>query len=99
MKVYEASPKSRGEVVEIMRSFIDGEETSRDFFDGDMRNLNILESFYYLRKHEKFMDLVGHFGSFLLDSGAYTFMAGSHKGTILTKLKDVQPLRKSRPRR
>lgn len=28
------------------------------------------------------MDLVGHFGSFLLDSGAYTFMAGSHKGAI-----------------
>lgn len=82
MKVYEASPKSRGEVVEVMRSFIDGEKKSETFFEGDMRNLNILESFYYLRKHEKFMDLVGHFGSFLLDSGAYTFMAGSHKGAI-----------------
>lgn len=82
MKVYEASPKSRGEVVEVMRAFIDGEKKSETFFEGDMRNLNILESFYYLRKHENFMDLVGHFGSFLLDSGAYTFMAGSHKGSI-----------------
>lgn len=82
MKVYEASPKSRGEVVEVMRSFIDGDGKSETFFEGDMRNLNILESFYYLRKHENFMDLVGHFGSFLLDSGAYTFMAGSHKGAI-----------------
>lgn len=28
------------------------------------------------------MTLVKHFGSFLLDSGAFTFMSGSHKGGI-----------------
>ena len=55
-----------------------------DFFVGDgdstLSGINVLESYYYLRKNEDFMPLVRHFGSFLLDSGAYTFMAGSHKG-------------------
>lgn len=42
--------------------------------------VNILESYYYLKKEEKFMPLIKHFGLFLLDSGAFTFMSGSHKG-------------------
>ena len=55
-----------------------------DFFTGEnaLSGINILESFYYLRKNEEFMTLVKHFGSFLLDSGAFTFMSGSHKGGI-----------------
>lgn len=47
-----------------------------------LRNINILESFYYLKKNPEFMKLVPSFGSFLLDSGAFTFMSGSHKGAI-----------------
>lgn len=47
-----------------------------------LSSCNILESFYYLRKNEEFMALIKHFGSFLLDSGAFTFMTGAHKGAI-----------------
>lgn len=92
MKVYEASPKSRSEVVELMKVFIAGDNNKKilkekmfgsdAFFVSDMRCINILESFYYLRKNEGFMEIVKHFGSFLLDSGAFTFMSGSHKGGI-----------------
>lgn len=55
-----------------------------DFLAGEnaLKGINVLESFYYLRKNEEFMTLVKHFGSFLLDSGAFTFMSGSHKGAI-----------------
>lgn len=92
MKVYCASPNSRKEVIEAMNSFLAGDKDKimresiygADFFVGDgdstLSGINVLESYYYLRKNEDFMPLVRHFGSFLLDSGAYTFMAGSHKG-------------------
>lgn len=96
MKIYEASPRFRGEVVEAMKVFIAGDnnkkkilasklfESDDNFFAGSnaLQRINILESFYYLRKNEDFMPLVKHFGSFLLDSGAFTFMSGSHKGAI-----------------
>lgn len=49
---------------------------------GLLPDINILESFYYLRNNESFMSIISHFGSFLLDSGAFTFMQGSHKGEI-----------------
>ncbi len=92
MKIYLASPNSRSEVIEAMKNFLSGDNGKAlqetiygpDFFIGDAKNalsgINVLESYYYLRKNEGFMPLVKHFGSFLLDSGAYTFMAGSHKG-------------------
>lgn len=92
MKVYCASPNNRKEVIEAMNSFLAGDKDKimresiygADFFVGDgdstLSGINVLESYYYLRKNEDFMPLVRHFGSFLLDSGAYTFMAGSHKG-------------------
>lgn len=94
MKIYLADPKSRSEVVEAMKVFIAGDNNKKkilreslfgtDFFVGEgadaLKEINILESFYYLRKNEQFMSLVRHFGSFLLDSGAFTFMSGSHKG-------------------
>lgn len=48
--------------------------------ESELKSINILESFYYLRKKEKFMPLIKHLGLFLLDSGAFTFMQGSHKG-------------------
>lgn len=46
------------------------------------KDLNILENYYYLRKAEKFMNIAQDLGGFLLDSGAFTFMQGNHKGKI-----------------
>ena len=48
----------------------------------ELNYLNILESYYYIRKCENLMLFVKHFGSFLLDSGAFTFLSGSHKGGV-----------------
>ena len=77
MKVYIAGDNNKKK---ILREQLYG----CDFFTGEnaLKGINILESFYYLRKNEEFMTLVKHFGSFLLDSGAFTFMSGSHKGGI-----------------
>ena len=77
MKVYIAGDNNKKK---ILREKLYG----CDFFTGKnaLKGINILESFYYLRKNEEFMTLVKHFGSFLLDSGAFTFMSGSHKGGI-----------------
>lgn len=89
MKIYLAAPHNRSEVVEAMKSFIaEGNGAQESIYnsefieDGEksLSGINVLESYYYLRKNENFMPLVRYFGSFLLDSGAYTFMAGSHKG-------------------
>lgn len=94
MKIYLADSRSRGEVMDAMKVYIAGDNNKKkilretlygcDFFTGEnaLSGINILESFYYLRKNEEFMTLVKHFGSFLLDSGAFTFMSGSHKGAI-----------------
>lgn len=77
MKVYIAGDNNKKK---ILREKLYG----CDFFTGKnaLKDINILESFYYLRKNEEFMTLVKYFGSFLLDSGAFTFMSGSHKGAI-----------------
>lgn len=89
MKVYQASLVSSGHlkdhIRESMSKFIgDGDNPIADDFVRDVKlsEMSILESFYYLRKNEKFMALAKHFGSFLLDSGAFTFMTGAHKGAI-----------------
>lgn len=93
MKIYLSDHRSRVEVMDAMKVYIAGDNNKKilreqlygcDFFTGenDLKGINILESFYYLRKNEEFMTLVKHLGSFLLDSGAFTFMSGSHKGGI-----------------
>ena len=94
MKIYEAAPESGGKVVEAMKVFIAGDNGKKQLLtdklescemlssDDALKSINILESYYYLRNNEDFMKLVRYFGSFLLDSGAFTFMSGSHKGTI-----------------
>ena len=89
MKVYQASLVSSGHlkdhIRESMSKFIgDGDNPIADDFVRDVKlsEMSILESFYYLRKNEEFMALAKHFGSFLLDSGAFTFMTGAHKGAI-----------------
>lgn len=72
---------------EKMKVFLAGENGKKNILtnlylnrDGLLSHINILESFYYLRKNEEFMPLIKHFGLFLLDSGAFTFMSGNHKG-------------------
>lgn len=45
-------------------------------------DLNILETFYYLRNNKDMTRMIPYFNSFLLDSGAFTFMQGNHDGEI-----------------
>lgn len=42
----------------------------------------ILESYYYARNNQWIEPLIPNLGGFLLDSGAFTFMSGSHSGPI-----------------
>ena len=69
-----------------MKLYLAGENGKKSIIKGldedRLKGINILESFYYLKKNPEFMRLVPSFGSFLLDSGAFTFMSGSHKGAI-----------------
>ena len=69
MEVYKASLVSSGHlkdhIRESMSKFIgDGDNPIADNFVRDVKlsEMSILESFYYLRKNEKFMTLVKHFG-------------------------------------
>lgn len=70
MKIYLADPRSRGEVMDAMKVYIAGDNNKKkilreqlygcDFFTGEnaLKGINILESFYYLRKNEEFMTLL-----------------------------------------
>lgn len=80
-------------IEEAMKIFLAGDNGKKNLLcemssigsshKGDLlSDINILESFYYLRNNASFMSIISHFGSFLLDSGAFTFMQGSHKGEI-----------------
>lgn len=80
-----------GSKINDKRLYLEGDkEISSEIFNSDsffmnknaMENINILESYYYLRKNEEFMAIINHFGSFLLDSGAFTFMQGTHQGKV-----------------
>lgn len=53
----------------------------KDRFKISTKDLNILESYFYLRKQEWMFPLIKEFKNFLLDSGAFTFMsqAKNHK--------------------
>lgn len=76
MKVFFADIESRKYMVE------GDEEALSPFIISHLKRINILESYYYLRKNEYFMEVAKKFGSFMLDSGAFTFMMGSHNGGI-----------------
>lgn len=90
IKNHEASPQSRKEIVDIMKVFLAGHNNKEKILreniithkKNSLKSINILESYYYLRKNKDFMPLVKHFGSFMLDSGAFTFMSGSHKEEV-----------------
>lgn len=49
--------------------------------DDDFNGVNILQSFYYM--NDRMASLIPHFGDFLLDSGAFTFMVGNHGKEII----------------
>lgn len=91
MKLHLAAPLSGSEVREEMKLYIAGDNGKKNLLkeidkaspvEASLKDINILESYYYLRKNEDFMRIIQHCGSFLLDSGAFTFMSGSHKGAI-----------------
>lgn len=83
---------SEEKIIECMKLYAAGIESRKDYIfdnllskndDGiNFKHINILESYYYLRKNAEFMRLVPYFGHFLLDSGAFTFMQGNHSGKI-----------------
>lgn len=50
--------------------------------DEDFIGVKILESFFYISKDPRMTSLIPYFSDFLLDSGAFTFMMGNHKGEI-----------------
>lgn len=56
----------------------------QNLYDSSIKlgDLNILETFYYLRNNEDMTRMIPYFNSFLLDSGAFTFMQGNHDGEI-----------------
>ena len=76
MKLYFADINTRKYMLE------DRLELLNPFIIKNLKKINILESYYYLRDNELFMKIAQNFGSFMLDSGAFTFMQGGHKGEI-----------------
>lgn len=80
----ESSISFEKQVAEQMKVFLAGENNKknilRDNFlidNARLKEVNILESFFYIRKNEEFMPIIKQLGSFLLDSGAFTFMSGN----------------------
>jgi hypothetical protein len=79
MKIYLAGTYSRLYVIEeSMKLYLAGiQGKAKDFVLKD-QNPYILESFFYIRsQHEWVLKMKPFFSSFLLDSGAFTFMQGS----------------------
>ena len=82
MKLYFAGTESRKYLFEeeCMKIFIAGEHEVKNGANClSWKGLNILESFYYASRNPHIERLISEFGNFLLDSGAFTFMQGSHE--------------------
>lgn len=78
MKVYLASVSKRNEIKEPMKLFLAGNDGFRkQRFNLFLKDLYILESYYYVTKQEWMYPLFKEFKGFLLDSGAFTFMAST----------------------
>lgn len=66
-----------------MKIYLAGEHTVKNGSKClSWENLNILESYYYANKNPNIPRLISNCGNFLLDSGAFTFIRGSHKKII-----------------
>lgn len=57
-----------------MNVFLAGNLYDKDRYAITTENLNVLESYFYLRNKEWMFPLIKEFKNFLLDSGAFTFM-------------------------
>ena len=72
MKLDIAGIESRKWILENMKIFLAGNEgnhRSAEFLNKcsfQLKDINILESYYYLKDTEQFMELIPHFGHFLL---------------------------------
>lgn len=80
MNIYLAGCYSRDYcLVQAMQKFLShkGEIAKECEQVKEWEGLSILESFYYLQNNTTFPNLIKDFGSFLLDSGAFTFMSNS----------------------
>lgn len=80
MNIYLAGSYSREHcLVQAMQNFLSrkGEVEKECEQAKEWEGLSILESFYYLQNNTTFPKLISDFGSFLLDSGAFTFMSNS----------------------
>lgn len=80
MKVYLASVLFKSIWSKIMHIYLAGEHPVKNGTKiQSWQGLNILESYYYLRKNTNFERLLHTIPiNFLLDSGAFTFMQGNH---------------------
>ena len=58
-----------------MNIYLAGEHPVKNGQYANWNDINILESFYYLRKNAQFPRLIKTFGNFLLDSGTFTFLS------------------------
>lgn len=70
---------------EMKKIFLAGSESRLRWVTKEVtsfEDFNILESYYTLREKDDFMQLLTRCNSFLLDSGAFTFMQGTHQGKI-----------------
>lgn len=63
-----------GEHQENIHVFLAGNLYDKDRYAITTENLNVLESYFYLRSKEWMFPLIKEFKNFLLDSGAFTFM-------------------------
>lgn len=79
MKTYLAGHYSNNASANDLKG-IKGNKADADKYD--FSNLFILESFYYLRENNTYPNLIPLFGSFLLDSGAFSFLQDNNKGNI-----------------
>ena len=80
MRVFLAGDIKKAEFFESMKTFPmrnDGTVHDQGYIDAAT-----LESFYYARKNDRMQKLIPMFKDFLLDSGAFTFMNGSHGKSI-----------------
>ena len=60
-----------------MQIYLTGEHPVKNEKLGNWKDINILETFYYLRDNKEFPRLATNMSNFLLDSGAFTFMSNN----------------------
>ena len=82
MKIYLAGTNGREDMcADAMKIYL-AKELCRTVDNKCNIDALILETFYYARKNEKQQRLIPLYGDFLLDSGAFSFMSGTHSGTV-----------------